>query len=505
LLYFFSFDKWLLPVISANFIPSMLTWLKERYALDIRALSLMRVLISLVLLGDLIIRATSLTAHYTGEGIVPFKEVETAFWRNGYFSLLQFSDEFWYAAALFLFAGFAYFCLLIGYRTKIFSFLAWIMLLSIQNRNHAILQCGDDELRLILFWGIFLPWGNFYSVDGKRHSWLKAETKYFDVPGIAYVFLIFTVYFFTGILKDSSEWDSREGSAFYYALNLDQMVWPLGKMLLPYPDLLKGIAITVKWMEVLIPFLLFIPFKNSFFRMTVVICFTLFHIGISLTLFVGLFYLISIAALIGLLSPKAMDKIEAWFKLKPKLPLEEKIFNASETIFENYYYGVIKNCFVFFCMAICMIWNLSAIESLGLRASEKGFKFGAALRLDQRWNMFAPNVTKDDGWLVPEGITPDKRSIDINREGKPADFSKPDNALQYIKDDRWRKYQENYVVIDNLFMRPFYCKYLLNNWNKQHPEAPIDTLNVIFMKETTPPPGNPLKPAIKENLCKCGK
>ena len=281
-------------MISANFMAAILQKLKKNYALDIRALSLMRIALALVLLADLCIRATSLTAFYTGEGVLPYPEAALAFWRNGYFSLFQLSESFWYAVFLFAVTGFIYLCLLLGYRTRIFSVLAWLMLLSMHNRNPAVLQCGDDELRLLLFWGIFLPWGNFYSVESKRYPGLQSETNYFDVPGIAYVFLIFSVYFFTGMLKDSPEWDSTEASAFYYALSLDQMTWPLAKVLLPHYGLLKLLTLSAKWLEICAPFLLFVPFKNSWFRMLLFFLLCGLQFCISLTLFVGLFYIISI-------------------------------------------------------------------------------------------------------------------------------------------------------------------------------------------------------------------
>jgi hypothetical protein len=478
--------------------------IRASYALDIRALSLMRVLAALVLLADLIIRSTSFTAHYTKDGAVPFREVASAWWRDGYFSLYQYSDEAWYAGLLFALTGLVYFCLLIGYRTRIMSVLAWLLLLSLQNRNHAVLQCGDDQLRLLLFWGIFLPWGNFYSVDARRYPSLQNETRYFDVPGIAYVFLIFSVYFFTGILKDSAEWDSREGTAFYYALNLDQLAWPLGKHLLQYPGLLKGLTITARWLEVLTPFLLFIPYRNAFCRTVAVGVLASFHIAIALTLFVGLFYLISIVSLAGLLSPGVMDKLEKIFRLKRPQADDDPLRHISTVYEENYYFRVVRNCFVFFCMSLCFIWNLSSVERWGLRVSDRMFKFGYVLRLDQRWNMFAPNVVKVDGWMVMDAFTASGTHIDINRNGAPVDYAKPHNVLEHIKDDRWRKYQENYVITDNQFMHIHYCRYLLKDWNARHPETPVDTLAVVFMKEVTPPPG--AVPKVEKDLtCKCWK
>jgi hypothetical protein len=491
-------------VTRADFASRLAARLKENYALDIRALSLMRVLIGGLLLADLIIRATSLTAFYTNGGAVPFNEVEKAWWMPGYFSLFQFSDSYNVTVFLFFLAGLIYFCLLIGYRTRIFSVLAWLMLLSIQNRNHAILQCGDDELRLILFWGIFLPWGNFYSVDARRYPSLQAETNYFDVPGLAYLLLLFSVYFFTGILKDSPEWDTREGSAFYYALSLDQIAWPLGKMLLPYTGFLKFCSIAAKWIEIFVPFLFFIPYKTPRFRMLALLILVFFHIAISLTLFVGLFYLISIFSLAGLLSTKAMDKLERIFCIQRRSPSFDDVPFPTSAIGRNYYFRVAKNAFVIFCMALCLIWNLGSVPGSGLKVADRMFRFGFALRLDQRWNMFAPAVLKEDGWLVMDAITKDQKHIDINRSGKPVDFSKPANVLQIIKDDRWRKFQENFVRADNGFMRSYYCSYLLRSWNSDNPEERVDSLNLYFMKEFTLPPGQPQK-IEKELLCRCSK
>ncbi len=489
----------------AGFISRILQKLKESYALDTRALSLMRVATALILLADLAIRSTSLTAHYTAEGVVPFKEVGVSFWRSGYFSLFQFNDSFGYVAFLFALAALIFFCLLIGYRTRIFSVLAWLMLLSIQNRNHGILQCGDDVLRLLLFWGIFLPWGNFYSIDAKRYPGMQREKKYFDVPVIAYLLLIFSVYFFTGILKDSSEWDWSEGTGYYYALSLDQMVLPLGKALLPHTELLKFLTVSAKWLEILTPFLLFIPFRKSRFRMLAFFAFLTFQISIGLTLFVGLFYLINIASTLGLLSEKAMDKLEKLFRINRKQLSEEDVGHPFAQLMKNYYLRVARNCFVFFCMALCFIWNLGNVEGAGLGVSGNAtFKFGFMLRLDQRWNMFAPRVFKEDGWLVMEGITSKGEHIDINRDGKPVNFTKPEYALDYIKDDRWRKYQENFVIPDNLFMQHYYCEYLIKDWNRGNSTNPIDTLNVVYMKEFTLPPGEPQK-IEKVVFCKCWK
>ncbi|MBS1647017.1 MAG: HTTM domain-containing protein [Bacteroidetes bacterium] len=281
--------------------------LKQRYALDARALSLMRIGVGGILLLDLINRAASLTEYYTQKGSVPFS-VELSYWKPGYFSFFQISDTYPFAVFIFSLSACIYFLLLVGYRTNITAFLAWLFLVSLQNRNTLILQAGDDLLRLLLFWGIFLPWASFYSLDSKKKKELPKK-EIFSVATCGYMLLLFSLYFFTGILKSGAEW-TENGNAIYYALSLDQMVLPLGKMLLPHTVLLPYLSFGVRWAEILIPVLLFIPLQNGLFRFLFILFAGLLQIAFALTLYVGLFYAIALIALIGLLPKELMNFLE---------------------------------------------------------------------------------------------------------------------------------------------------------------------------------------------------
>jgi len=491
-------------VISANFIPRFYIRLKNLYGLDARALSLMRIAIALVLLLDLCIRASSLTAHYTELGAIPFNGVELSFWKAGYFSLFQFCDTYAFSLLVFILTGIVYLFLLTGYKTKLFTLLSWLLLTSLQNRNTLVLQGGDDLLRLILFWGIFLSWGNFYSIDSKTFRIAQHDKKkILSVSTIGYVVLLFSVYFFTGLLKNGAEWNS-EGTALYYAMSLDQMTWPLGKMLLSHTSILKILTVAVRWFEMLVPFLLFIPFKNSLFRLLFVLGVAVFQIGISITMFVGLFYLIGLVTLIGLLPEDVMNWVDRKIKRQEKIISIENNTSFLSKISSNYYFNVIKNSFLCFCIALCMLWNVGTVSGSGLSVSDSFFTFGYALRFNQNWGMFAPTVFKDDGWYIMEGITTDSLHIDINRNGVKADYSKPASVLAYIKDDRWRKYYENYLFTYNNLIRPYLCSYLVVDWNKNHPDKRIIFLQIIYMKEVSALP-NEKQVVTKEVLCICRK
>ena len=71
------------------------------------------------------------------------------------------------------------------------------------------------------------------------------------------------------------------------------------------------------------------------------------------------------------------------------------------------------------------------------------------LRIDQHWGMFAPIVFRDDGWFILEGTTSQSnRKIDIYNKGKKIDYTKPKNLVAKVKNDRWRKYQENILFVN---------------------------------------------------------
>jgi uncharacterized membrane protein YphA (DoxX/SURF4 family) len=487
-------------VISAQLLAKLKEKLRRSYGLDPRALSLMRIMLAAVLLLDLCIRVTSIAEFYTEQGAVPLKAVELIYWNPGYFSLYAYCDERWYAMLLFSLTAICYCMLLMGYKTRLFSILSWILLVSLQNRNTLILQGGDDELRLLLFWGIFLPWGNFYSFDARkeRHS---AE-NYFSVPAIGYLALLFSVYFFSGMLKHSSEWDSSEATAAWYAFNLDQMTWPPGKKLLEYPDLLRLISVSVRWFEMLSPLLLIIPFRTRLFRIIFIFLAALFHLTISLTLFVGLFYLVNLVALVGIFTPGMMNKFDNLFKRKER-PISEVNHTWFNRLATNYYLHFAFNCLLIFFIALNLIWNLGTVSS-GVAVSENFLRPAYFLRFDQNWCMFAPTVLKHDGWYILEATTEQGKKIDISRDGKPVDYSKPASVLEHIRDDRWRKFGENYMLEKNRFMRSYYCTYLLNDWNQTHSDEKITSLEVVYMKEVTPTPGGTFT-ITKENLCTCRK
>lgn len=59
---------------------------------------------------------------------------------------------------------------LVGFKTRASNILLWLLVLSLHNRNVLILNSGDDLLRMLLFWSIFMPVGDRFSLDSANQS-----------------------------------------------------------------------------------------------------------------------------------------------------------------------------------------------------------------------------------------------------------------------------------------------------------------------------------------------
>ncbi len=244
------------------------------------------------------------------------------------------------------------------------------------------------------------------------------------------------------VLKNSPEW-LYNGTALYYALSLDQMVKPFGGWLLNFPVLLKYLTFGTLAVEFIAPILFIIPYKNAICKFIGLLLLISLHVGIELTLHVGLFSFICISALIGLLPAPYINIIETKVY---------RLFNHSPAISSNNfeYLGVLQSKMIGILgasfVAYILIWNLNTIPSTPELIPTKA-KFPAnVLRLDQRWGMFAPRVTKTDGWYIFEALLDNGKYVDLfnNKDIRDLDYSnnKPDYLFKHYKNARWRKYLE---------------------------------------------------------------
>lgn len=460
--------------------------------LHVPSLGLMRIALAIVILLDLIFRSTDIEAFYTAQGIWPKTVVYNFAWSRGYWSFHLIFDTYLWNCILFGFHFLLALLLLLGYRTQLITVLLWLFTVSLHNRNLFILQSGDDLLRLVLFWAIFLPWGHYYSLDAKY----PPKGFYFTrLASLGYLVLMASVYAFTSLLKNSNEW-RLDGTAIYYALSLEQIRLPItGDFVYQFPSVMRVLTYVVYAIECLIPILLLWPSKRKWLRRSAFIGILLLHTGIALTLYVGLFPFICMAVSIGFL-PQYLQ-LEQHLNNYFTKTFSHKTIQTPASVFAKLWRLVLG-----FIISICLFINLEQLQFFNYQLRDEVYFFGNALRLNQNWGMFSPDVLKKDGWLVYHGTDSIGRQWDLRHNEDYVDYAKPKHIVSYYKNDRWRKLVENMQNDNFTFLRPKYCKYILNNWKKQHPEKKISSLYLYFMEKENLP--NYKTSTVKKSLyCMC--
>jgi len=147
--------------------PSPRFWtdrLGRAFALDLRSLAALRFALGLLLLWDTLSRLGGLGAFYTDAGVLPRALlVQTVSgWR---WSLHLANGEAWFQLMLLLAQAGAALALAFGWRTRSMTLLAWLLSVSLMNRNPLVLGAGDTLLCALLFWSLFLPTAARWSID----------------------------------------------------------------------------------------------------------------------------------------------------------------------------------------------------------------------------------------------------------------------------------------------------------------------------------------------------
>src|SRR5215203_1268031 len=264
----------------------------ELFGADLRSLAVFRIVLALLALADLAIRATDLYQHYTDAGVLPRTVLLEEIVSSWAFSLNLMNGGPFFQALLFGVAALAALGMLVGYRTRLMTFVLWILLLSIQVRNPLVNGSESLLLRMLLFWGMLLSLGAYWSVDRARSALPRPSPRFLSLATFGLFMQIAFVYWFTAALKSGPEWRS-DSTALYYALSLDQLATPIGHFLLGFPTLLQVLTFGTFMLESIGPILLFCPFFTGPVRTGTALAFMSLHFGIWLTLDIGIFPWIS--------------------------------------------------------------------------------------------------------------------------------------------------------------------------------------------------------------------
>jgi hypothetical protein len=384
--------------------------------------------------------------------------------------------------------------LIVGFLTRLSTFLCWSGVIVLQQANPQILQGGDVLLKLLLFWSLFLPLGAIWSIDARRQ---KASPRLRPLTAQlapwAFTFQIILVYWSAALLKFDPLW-TQNGNALFYALNIEHFTTPLGLYLRQFPDLLRVLTFATLGLEFIGPCLLLIPFHRDLLRLIAVLLFLGFHlIGMPALLRIGLFPWVCAVAWLPFIPGSLWNSLKTRLFVAPqdkRTKAKRLPANKAKASGARIWLVLDYGCSLVIIAAFLdvLAWNIASVTgSDSMRWMERHDLLGNVLKLEQRWNMYAPYPRKEHGWLVVPADLANGTQTDLFT-GQPLSWEKPGNIGITFGDDHWRRYLSNLFDDRDPEALRHYADYLVQNWNRHHDSTQkIQVVTIVFMKQITLP------------------
>lgn len=413
---------------------------------DTRSLSLFRIILGFSILYNLVVIKLSYIHELIGSHAL-FTVEEWKF-LNGFNALnfFYFYHEDWFVSlilGLTIILAIAY---TIGFYSRLVSIMLFILLYNIQSSISAFIYGYDFYTQHLLFFSLFLPLDNHFSLL-KKLNIQSNQVKVDFYFSILILFQICLVYFNTGIVKSGISWhqgfatkmmsmdlwNSRFLSSFL--ANNDWISYPLNYFTLIF--------------ECLAPVLIFVPIKRYLGRYLFILILVLFHISVFFTLDVANFSITGIAAAALLLPSNFWSN--NLFSIQPSNHIQS--------------FGKLSKYWMILVITLCMYksiffylqwgpfrkeqWNYNIYKSLSAYNVQNPLKLSF---LTQNWKMFSPNPPVRVGWFTIEEIRDDELLYDFFTNDlvnpnenilryKPTGMLMQilSNSREYDYDDCWRQ------------------------------------------------------------------
>jgi hypothetical protein len=228
-------------------------WFRDHYlTADPRTLGLFRLALGLLVCADCLRHWKEARWFYSNAGVLS-NHYHLFRPSSGYnFSIYHSFSSLGEVHVAFALSFIAYFCFFIGYRTRLFSVLTFLLVTSQDNRLVMVENGGYVVVNLICAWAMFMPTGQRFSVDALLRSYRERTERTAEelsaprkqawelqpyVSGIVLLALLnlATIYFFNVVNKTGAIW--KRGDTVHYVLHLDRMVTGLAVFVrehLPY-------------------------------------------------------------------------------------------------------------------------------------------------------------------------------------------------------------------------------------------------------------------------------
>jgi hypothetical protein len=394
-------------------------WMRRTFALDLRSLAAFRMAVGATVAADALLRSRDVGLMFAPDGMFPLTALREYLPGPCAWSLATLVDAAWCGPAVLCLEFAAGVLLAAGCGTRWATCAAWMAVVSVLRRTAPATNAGDAWLAALLFWGIFLPLGAAWSHDRR---WVAARGRVLSAASVAIVLQIAVVYLVAGLSKWNGTWLS--GAAIRHALSVHDHGTPLGERLFGSGWLSAPLSWGVLGWEILGPLaLLLLPAPSL--RLILVAGFMLFHAATCLTMSVGLFGYVGLAAWLALVPT------ELWDRFGRAVSGPECVVPASR-----------RGIGTWVCMAAGGLACVSLAHDLGPWRTKPLPRWLVGLVnipcLHQEWRMF-DEVRPQDQWAYARGELADGRLVDVVRDGRPLQSIRPDGGFTSLPHHRWHK------------------------------------------------------------------
>lgn len=285
---------------------------------DYRSLGLYRILMGIIVMADVVYRIPDLVNFYTDAGLVPRSIFMSEMGMPWSMSFHFANGSIGFAATMFAIHFLFGLMLMVGYKSRWAMIGAFVMTVSVHNRNWLVNNGGDDILRAILFISIFLPLNRRFSIDSAlRRDKEPTGDVHISTWGWMYFLQVFVIYYVSYLLKNHPMWRT-DFTAVYFASRLDIFSSDFGFWLRQFPTFAKLSTIFTIYVEFLGPLLLVFSFVFGRFwwiaRLVVIGLFWALHGGIIATMLIGVFPFTCLVMWIIFLPTPFWDKLGAYYE-----------------------------------------------------------------------------------------------------------------------------------------------------------------------------------------------
>jgi len=432
---------------------------RRAIGIDTRALAAFRVLAGLLIVGDVISRARNFSFYYTDDGVLS-ASLTRHLTSDGAFSVFYYTTDPTVMAGIFVVTALVGVVLALGYQTRAMTVVAFLLVISFDHQNPLVTSYADVLFRLLLFWAIFLPLGERWSIDALHAA--ADSNKSVGEPGAdgdpdersprgtvvglasaAILAQMVTMYVVNGVHKARSEmWGTTDVAPL--VLGIDEMTFLLGDFMRQFPTFLGYGGVLWYYMMLTAWALVLLRGKA---RTAFVGLFVGGHLSFAVTVRIGAFAYVALAGLLLFLPPSFWDVVEmrgrqVWQSLTARtgVPvsrdgLRRRVAMLPSPRIESP--GVDRGVRVALAatlmvgvLALLVVPAVGAVDDDIDGTHERLDATIDALSLNQpEWSVFAPSPRTTDRYYVVAAVTEDGEEYDLYND-RELTYDRPYEELQ---------------------------------------------------------------------------